>query len=99
MLSRAPAQQFAWEPKQPYLNGDEDDYHPLQPQAVFLTQVTPHEVCKLRAVLQLLIHHLMRTTNYLVVFLGCFLCKNGSLAVAWLTFTLRFMLRNWQVLS
>ena len=29
----------------PYLNSDENDNHPLQPQAVFLTQVASHQIC------------------------------------------------------
>lgn len=28
-----------------YLDRNEDDDHPLQPQAVFLTQVASHQVC------------------------------------------------------
>lgn len=41
-----------------YLYSDEDDYHPLQPEAVLLAQVTPHQVCQLCAMLQLLVHNL-----------------------------------------
>lgn len=40
------------------LNGNEDDNHPLQSKTVLLTQVVPHEISKLCAVLQLLIHNL-----------------------------------------
>lgn len=41
-----------------HFNGDEDDDHPLQPQAVLLAQVAPHQVRQLSAVLQLLVHNL-----------------------------------------
>lgn len=41
-----------------HLDGDEDDYHPLQPQAVLLTQVAPHQVRQLCAVFKFLVHNL-----------------------------------------
>ena len=46
-----------------YLYSDENDYHPLQPEAVLLTQVVPHQVGQLCAVLQLLVHHLEHTNK------------------------------------